>query len=154
MTLLEQLITSFIASAAFVVIFNAQKSSLIQGGIVGMVSWFIYYMMVNRGGYDSVAASLVASFFVAVISQLFSRIYKTPVIVFIVAGIIPLVPGGLAYETMRNFVENDYNTGVALATKTLLISGAIALGLIFSEVINQVIRKSRLSLQMYSKSKR
>lgn len=153
MALFEQLVTSFIASAAFVVIFNAQKSSLIQGGIVGMVSWFIYFIMVNRGGYDSVAASLVASFFVAVISQLFSRIYKTPVLVFIVAGIIPLVPGGLAYETMRNFVENDYNTGVALATKTLLISGAIALGLIFSEVINQVIRKSRLSLRMNSKLK-
>lgn len=154
MTLLEQLITSFIASAAFVVIFNAQKSSLLQGGITGMVSWFVYYMMVNRGGYDSVAASLVASFFVAVISQLFSRIYKTPVIVFIIAGIIPLVPGGLAYETMRNFVENDYNTGVAFATKTLLISGAIALGLVFSEAINQVIRKSRLTLQTHYKSKR
>ncbi len=147
MELLEQLAMSFIASAAFVVIFNAQKSTLFPGGITGMISWFIYFMIVNRAGYDPVAASLVASFFVAIISQLFSRVYKTPVIVFIIAGIIPLVPGGLAYDAMRNFVENDYNTGLALATKTLLISGAIAFGLVFSEVINQMIRKSKLTLK-------
>ncbi|MFS8630117.1 MAG: threonine/serine exporter family protein [Bacillales bacterium] len=147
MELLEQLAVSFLASASFVVIFNAQKSSLLPGGVTGMASWLIYFMMAVEDDYDPVAASAVASFFVAVISQLFSRRYKTPVTVFIIAGIIPLVPGGLAYDAMRNFVENDYYTGVALAAKTLLISGAIAFGLVFSEVINQMIRRGRLSLR-------
>jgi uncharacterized membrane protein YjjB (DUF3815 family) len=42
---------------------------------------------------------------------------------------------------MRNFIENDYNMAIQLATKVLLLAGAIAMGLIFSEVINQVYRK-------------
>ena len=29
-------------------------------------------------------------------------------IIFSVAGIIPLVPGGTAYNAMRNIVEKDY----------------------------------------------
>ena len=76
MELLEQLAVSFLASASFVVIFNAQKSSLLPGGVTGMASWLIYFMMAVEDDYDPVAASAVASFFVAVISQLFSRRYK------------------------------------------------------------------------------
>lgn len=148
----EQLITSFIASAAFGIIFNAQKESIIKCGIVGMSGWFIYFLMTNNG-YDSVPASLVASFVVAIISQMFARVYKTPVIIFNVGGIIPLVPGGLAYDAMRNFVENDYSVALSLAAKASLISGAIALGLIFSEVINQLIRKSKESSRSSVKSR-
>ena len=35
-----------------------------------------------------------------------SRYYKRPMIIFIVAGIIPLVPGGLAYDATKNLVIN------------------------------------------------
>jgi uncharacterized membrane protein YjjB (DUF3815 family) len=45
---------------------------------------------------------------------------------------------------MRNFVENDYNGALQLAAKAFMISGAIAMGLVFSEVINQMIRRSKL----------
>jgi uncharacterized membrane protein YjjB (DUF3815 family) len=149
---IEQLITSFIASAAFGIIFNAQKESLIKCGIVGMSGWFIYFILTDSG-YDAVPASLAASFVVALISHVFARRYKTPIIIFNVAGIIPLVPGGLAYDAMRNFVENDYSVALSLAAKAGLISGAIGLGLIFSEVINQLIRKAKQPPKVYSKSR-
>jgi uncharacterized membrane protein YjjB (DUF3815 family) len=44
---------------------------------------------------------------------------------------------------MRNFVEDDYFQAIALGAKVTLLSGSIAFGLVFSEVINQVIRKIR-----------
>lgn len=46
---------------------------------------------------------------------------------------------------MRNFVQNDYNMAMNLAAKAFMISGSIAIGLVFSEVINQVIRNAKLS---------
>jgi uncharacterized membrane protein YjjB (DUF3815 family) len=58
---------------------------------------------------------------------------------------IPLVPGGMAYDAMRNFVENDYNIAVILGAKATMISGAIAIGLVFSEVVNQSIRNRKLN---------
>jgi len=138
-----QLITSFIASASFGILFNAPKKSLIQCGTTGMVGWAIYYQLIQME-IDSVPASLSASFFVAVISHLFAKRYKTPVIIFIVGGIIPLVPGGTAYDAMRKFVENDYNLAIQLSAKAFLISGAIVIGIVFSEVINQIIRKIKV----------
>ncbi|MDE3837828.1 hypothetical protein C0966_00200 [Bacillus methanolicus] len=143
MVIIAQLVTSFIASVGFGIIFNAPKQSLIKCGLVGMAGWVIYFLM-ETNGFDPVAATLAASFFIAVISQVFAKMYKTPIIIFSVAGIIPLVPGGMAYDAMRNFVENDYNTAITLVAKATMISGSIALGLVFSEVINQIIRKSKL----------
>lgn len=143
MTIVAQLATSFIASTAFGVMFNAPKPSLLKGGLVGMTGWIIYFLM-ERSGVDAIIATVTASFFIAVISQVFAKLYRTPVIIFSVAGIIPLVPGGLAYDAMRNFVENDYNTAINLAAKAFMISGSIAVGLVFSEVINQIIRNATM----------
>lgn len=140
MFMLTHMITSFIASAGFGVLFNAPKKSLLKCGFVGMVGWFVYIWLVNWQ-YDAVISSLIAAFTIAVISQIFAKMYKTPIIIFSVAGIIPLVPGGIAYDAMRNFVENDYNMAIQLAAKAFMISGAIAVGLVISEVINQMIRK-------------
>jgi uncharacterized membrane protein YjjB (DUF3815 family) len=139
--MIEQLLTSFIASAAFGIIFNVPKKLLLNGGLVGMIGWFIYILFVEYD-FDPILATFVATFFVAMISQLFARIYKTPMTIFSVSGIIPLVPGGLAYEAMRHFVINDYNTAIQLAAKAFMISGAIAMGLVFSEVINQIIKRA------------
>ncbi|WP_377892345.1 threonine/serine exporter family protein [Alkalihalobacillus sp. R86527] len=146
MTFVAQLITSFIASTGFGVMFNAPKSSLLKGGLVGMSGWVIYFLM-ERSGIDAVIATVTASFFIAVISQIFAKVYRTPVIIFSVAGIIPLVPGGLAYDAMRHFVQNDYNTAINLAAKAFMISGSIAVGLVFSEVINQIIRNATMIRQ-------
>lgn len=140
MKILEQLITSFIATGAFGIIFNAPKQSLVKCGLVGMFGWLIYVVMVDQRA-DAVLATLSATFLVAVISHILAKAYKTPVIIFSVSGVIPLVPGGLAYDAMRNFVQNDYGHAVSLAAEAFLLSGAIAFGLVFSEVLNQVIRK-------------
>lgn len=140
MKLLAQLITSFIATGAFGIIFNAPKNTLVKCGLIGMGGWVIYYVL-NGYTNNAVLATVAATIFIAVISQRLAKYYKTPVIIFSVAGIIPLVPGGLAYDAMRNFVENDYNTALALAAKVFMLAGTIAFGLVFSEVINQVIRK-------------
>ena len=138
--MIAQLITSFIASAAFGVIFNVPKKSLIQCGTVGMVGWFLYYYLVENE-INSIAATLAAAFLVAVISQYFAKRYKTPITIFNVSGIIPLVPGGLSYDAMKHFVENDFNMAVQLAAKAFMLAGAIAMGLIFAEVMNQLVNK-------------
>ncbi|HJV17047.1 MAG TPA: threonine/serine exporter family protein [Bacillales bacterium] len=140
MTLLAQLITSFIATSAFGIIFNAPKSSLVKCGLIGMGGWAIYFIL-NDVYRNAVSATLAAAIFIGVVSLILARIYKTPVIIFSVAGMIPLVPGGIAYDAMRNFVENDYSLALQLAAKAFMISGSIAFGLVFSEVINQVLRK-------------
>ncbi|MBH0231534.1 threonine/serine exporter family protein [Halobacillus yeomjeoni] len=140
--LIEYAIASFFASAAFGIIYQAPRNTIIKCGLVGMFGWVIYISLVWEE-VDSVPATLIASFVIAMVSQMLARIYKTPMIIFSVPGIIPLVPGSLAYDAMRNFVQNDYSVAISIAAKAFMISGAIAFGLVFSEVLNQIIKKMR-----------
>jgi len=143
--MLSHLITSLVASSTFGIIFNVPKKSLIKCGFVGMIGWMLYIFLFLQG-VDAVYATLAASFLVAVISHIFAKVYKNPVIIYSIVGIIPLVPGGIAYNAMRNFVENEYSTALPLAARAFMISGAIAFGLVLSEVLNQLIirRKKRV----------
>ncbi|MCA0754837.1 threonine/serine exporter family protein [Paenibacillus sp. N4] len=139
MMLLEQLAMSFTASAAFGILFNSPRDRLLQCGITGMAGWLVYvYAM--RLTLDAIPATLLAAIAVTALSQLFSKLYRTPIIVFSVSGIIPLVPGGVAYDAMRNAVQDNYELAVELAVKAFMLSGAIAIGLFFSEVLNRMIR--------------
>jgi uncharacterized membrane protein YjjB (DUF3815 family) len=140
MAILSQAITSFLATAAFGILFNAPKESLLKCGLIGMGGWLIYFLLEDYTN-NPILATLAATIFIAVLSQEMAKIYKMPVIIFSVAGIIPLVPGGLAYDAMRKIVENNYNDAIALAAKVLMLAGSIAFGLVFSEVINQIIKK-------------
>ncbi|MDN4068621.1 threonine/serine exporter family protein [Paenibacillus vini] len=139
MNLVLHFITSFIASAAFGILFNAPKRTLLQCGFSGMLGWAAYILLGYR--LDTIYATVASTIIVGVVSQIFARTYKKPVIIFSVSGIIPLVPGGMAYDAMRNFVEKEYNTAIQLAAQAFLISGSIAIGLVLSEVLNQIIRK-------------
>ena len=138
--IIVQLIASFIASAGFCVLFNAPKKSLIPCGLVGMAGWILFYIL-RDFHVDIVAATTFAAILVSILSQICSRMLKRPIIIFIVSGIIPLVPGGVAYNAMRNFVENDYNTAIQLSAQVMLMAGGIAIGLMFSQVINQIMIK-------------
>lgn len=142
--MIDQILTSFVASAAFGIIFNAPRHSIIKSGFVGMFGWCVYSLLVADADTDSIVATLVAAFAIAIVSQVFAKLYKTPIIIFNVAGIIPLVPGTLAYNSMRNIVENNYALAAQFGAKALMISGAIAMGLVLSEIFNQMIRRVRL----------
>lgn len=142
--MIVHVISSFFATAAFAILFNAPKKSLFKCGFVGMVGWIAYVWLVEFQ-YDPVIASFISAFFIALISQFFAKKYKTPVIIFSISGIIPLVPGGIAYDAMRHFVENDYNAAIQLAAKAFMISGAIAVGLVISEVLTQLLSKVKSS---------
>lgn len=140
--MLVQLVASFFATASFGVIFSVPKRLLLSCGLVGMAGW-ISYLSASHYGIASVPATLIASFLLASLSLLLARLHRAPVTVFSAPGIIPLVPGGLAYDAMRYFIENDYNTALQYSTKTLMISGAIAMGLVLAEVLFQLLRRPK-----------
>lgn len=144
--MIEQFITAFIASAAFGILFNVPSRTLLQCGIVGAIGWLFYFLLV-LSQFEQVFATFIASVIVALISHIFAKLYKTPMIIYSVAGIIPLVPGGLAYNAMRHIVLHDYIKALEFASVAFMISGAIAMGLVFSEVLNQVFMKKNRTNQ-------
>lgn len=142
-------IISFIATVLFSIIFNAPKKLLLACGFVGAVAWTIYQMTVSMD-LGKVGASFLGSLILGLMSHTMSRRYKQPVIIFIVPGIIPLVPGGAAYEATRFLVSNDYTNAVNTFLEVTLISGAIAFGILVSEIVYYIYSRIK---QSYGKIK-
>ncbi len=144
MAIVEQFVMSFIASSGFGILFGAPKKALIQCGFVGMSGWMLYKIL-TPDVMDVVPATIFATMLVSVLSYSCAKIFKLPIIIFNISGIIPLVPGGLAYNAMRHFVENDYATALELSAEVALLAGGIAIGLMFSEVVRQIVLKIALA---------
>lgn len=140
MHVLAQMITSFFAASAFALLFNAPRRSLIQCGIVGMVGWMVHIGLIAIA-FQPVPATVIAAIVVGLFSRVSAKMLKKPILIFYVGGIIPLVPGGVAYNSLRSFVETDYYGGVVLAAEVMILSGGIAIGLMFAEVMNQFWEK-------------
>ncbi|WP_066026240.1 threonine/serine exporter family protein [Enterococcus mundtii] len=134
---------SFLATAAFAIITNVPRRALIWCGLSGACGWMIYWLCLEVGG-SAAFGSLLGSLGVAFASDVFSKQLKMPVTIFNIPGMVPLVPGGLAYQAVRNLVIGDYPAAAYSTVQVIMIAGAIALGLVISEIFNHNIRNFKL----------
>lgn len=141
--LIIQFSFSFLATAAFAIITNVPRRSLVWCGFSGAFGWMIYWICVKFGGSPAFG-SLLGSLGVAFISDIFSKRLKMPVTIFNIPGMVPLVPGGLAYQAVRNLVIGSYQDAASYAVQVIMIAGAIALGLVLSEGFNHNIRNFKV----------
>lgn len=152
-----QMVISFLATMCFGVIFNAPIKILPWCGMAGSIGWITHFMLTQHE-IDTVQASFLAAFFVSVVAHFFARKFKMPMIIFSVSGIISLVPGGTAYNAMLSIIELNYMQGLEFAMRAFMISGAVAMGLVFAEVIVQLVlrsmRKGRTSIESFIKIKK
>lgn len=117
------------AAAGFAIIFNAPKKELIHCGVTGAMGWVIYFLSMTFTESATVSTFLGA-LSLAACSRLFSYTRKAPSTLFLIPGIIPLVPGTNMYNTMKAVLENNLYTSYMEAIKALKLAGAIALGII------------------------
>lgn len=135
-----QIVLSLISAIGFGIIFNVPRKALIHCGIIGMGGWMFYFLMTERG-VDITTSAFCGAFIVGVLGHGLAKYFKIPIIVYIVPGIIPLVPGGTAYDAMRHMVSNDFSNAIPLTTKVFIIASSIALGLVFAEVFVLLLQR-------------
>src|SRR5699024_8761098 len=61
------------------------------------------------------------------------RVYKEPSTIFLIPGIIPFVPGGLAYDATSSIILSDYTGAVNIIMEVIISAGSIAAGILFAE---------------------
>lgn len=125
-----QIFIAFVATIAFSVLFNVPKEQYIFCGITGALGW-LCYLIVNDIYPSPVISSFIATFVLTFISRIFAVYRKSPVTIFLISGIFPLVPGAGIYNTAYHMIMSDnmlaFNTGI----QTVKISVAISLGILF-----------------------
>lgn len=132
-------IYAFICTIGFAILFNIPKKNIVQSGIGGALGWVVYINA--QTVLDSVVFSaFVGAFVVGIVGEIFARIYKEPGTIFIIPGIIPLVPGYGLYYAMLKSVENDYAAAMQSGLETFLVAIAIASAIISTTSIGRIIK--------------
>ena len=113
---LQAFVFAFFATVAFGVLFQGPKRILWRSGLIGAMGWVVFSGLEGLFAVHSFSANFLASVVIALISEIFARIWKEPVTVFEIPAIIPLVPGFGMYRGM-NYILQDY---VAYGNEVLL----------------------------------
>lgn len=127
------MISSFIfavmATLGFCIIFQVPLKHIPAAAIVGGVGWVINLLCIDHG-ISSVVACFFAACAVGLFSDICSRFFKDAATIFIIPGILPLVPGSGMYNTMIALVQNDLTRAASVGSQTIFLAGAIALALL------------------------
>lgn len=134
---------AFLATVAFAVLFQAPRKSLAVSGVIGAVGWVVFVYVRKDLEYSSFYANLFATISLSLLSELAARVFKQPVTVFVIPGIIPIVPGLGMYNGMAQIIENHYDQGVNSLLTAGLDASAIALGMMFMTSIFRVLKLSK-----------
>lgn len=135
-------ISAFTASFGFGIIFNIKGKNLFFASLCGALGWFVYKLFLRLGATDT-TSMFFASVALSAYSEIFARILKTPVTTFIIAALIPLVPGGGMYYTMYEAITGNIITSLEIGITTLVSAGVLAIGIILVSTITRTIVKSK-----------
>ena len=128
-TTILAIVESFLATLAYAVLFNVPKQYYTTCGITGLSGWIVYLAMCQ---VTTVAlASFVGTLAVVLISRIFTVRKKCPITIFLVSGIIPLVPGAGIYYTAYYLVTGQMSLAAVKGLEAVKIAFAIVLGIIF-----------------------
>ncbi|WP_288221142.1 threonine/serine exporter family protein [uncultured Clostridium sp.] len=137
-----EVIAAFISSFAFGIVFNIKGKNLFFAALCGALGWFVYKLSLKLGITDTTSLFL-ASLALSIYSEIFARILKTPVTSFVIAALIPLVPGGGMYYTMVEAITGDVMKSLEIGIKTIASAGSLALGIILVSTITKTVIKNK-----------
>ena len=119
-----QVVSAFFGVIAVAITVQVPKKNLVLAGLTGACGWFVELLLEN-----TILSAFLAALVVAVLAQIFARISKTPVTVYLITGIFPLVPGVGMYRTVYYLLQSNHELTSYYLSYTLQIAGMIALAI-------------------------
>ncbi|MDR1774444.1 MAG: threonine/serine exporter family protein [Clostridioides sp.] len=151
MPIYQNFIFAALATIGFSIFFNTPSKLLPSLGVIGGIGWLVYVFIVKYTSNSSFAG-FVAGFTVSALSEVSARKMKQPAIVFVIAGILPLVPGVGLYNTVLYMIQKNYSLANSTGVDALLISSGISLGVLLATSIVKAL--NRISAEKKSVEKK
>jgi uncharacterized membrane protein YjjP (DUF1212 family) len=140
-----QLPAAFIGTMGFAVLFGTPRRYYLTCGLTGMVGWAVYIMLNSQ--FSLAGAAFFGALAVALTSTLLAVWRKCPTTVFLICGIIPLVPGGGIFWTAYHLVANHLRLAATTGFTAIKVTIAIAGGIIIAAAIFNLIGRKEERLK-------
>ncbi len=142
MTLFSHAVGAFGAVVTLGLIFCVPRRFLVRAGLVGAAGWCVYQALLAAGAHE-MSAMFVSAMLAAVISHLFARRFKAPVTIFLVPGILPLVPGVGMYRIVYSVFQEDNAAASHYFLYTLQIAAMIAIAIFITDTFFKILWRTK-----------
>ena len=132
--LMIQSVGAFLAIFGFSLLVDMPRKYLVYAGITGGAGWLAYLVSMQ------VAAAFFSSLAAALLSQVFARVLKAPVTIFLVAGILPTVPGASIYRSVYFLIQGQTKWYNFYLIQTIQIAGAMAVAIFIVDSLFRLLR--------------
>lgn len=139
MEVLIHCLFSYLSTITFGIVTNVPRKLLNACGITGAVGWMIYWSTKNLEA-GAIFANFLGAIGIGLLSIYFSRKKKMPMTIFNIPSLVPLVPGGPAYQAVRSIVLGDYVLGFHSIIKVIMTAGAIAAGFMVTGIVERLLK--------------
>ncbi|MGG5340674.1 threonine/serine exporter family protein [Enterococcus sp. AZ192] len=130
---------SYLSTITFGIVTNVPRKLLNACGITGTVGWMIFWSTKNLEA-GAIFANFLGAIGIGLMSIFFSRRKKMPMTIFNIPSLVPLVPGGPAYQAVRSIVLGDYVNGIHFIIKVIMTAGAIAAGFMVTGIVERLLK--------------
>lgn len=127
--LLLQSAASAIGTVGFSLLFGVPARYYPYCALIGGTGWFVY--LISLPAVSSAIAAFIATVVVILMSRWFAVRKRCPVTIFLISGIIPLVPGAGIYWAAYYTVSGHLSMASAKGFEAFKIVVAIVLGIVF-----------------------
>ena len=135
-----QVLAAGVAAAAFAAANYAPRRTIPAAGLAGALGW-LALVGTERLGLSPASGSAAAAMLVGFGSYALAHRQKAPPLVYLAAGIIPLLPGLTIYRGMLRLAEGDTMGGLVTLGNAVAIGLALAAGAILGEFLAQPARR-------------
>lgn len=130
---------ALLSSLSFGILFNIRGKNLFIASIGAGIAWFFLLLFEHNFGFSTTFSLFIASIIIGVYSEIMARLLKSPVTIFAVCAIIPLVPGNGMYYTMYQSVNGNAAKALSTGIQTFASAGAIAAGILLISSATKLI---------------
>lgn len=128
--LLSNIGCSFAGTLAYAIMFNVPRKYYLSCGLTGAAGWMIYKVIADYMMISAVTATFWGTLIIVLISRILTVRMKCPITVFLVPGIIPLVPGAGIYFTAYYLITDQLALALEQGMHSVKIAFAIVLGIV------------------------
>lgn len=146
------ILTAMLGTLGFAVVFRSKKEHLLAIAVGGALSWAAYLASALIFTSEP-TCYYIASATVGIYAEIFARILRTPTTNIFAVAVLPLIPGGSLYYTMRYAVIGEWESFLSSGSVTLGIAVAIALGILTVSTLVTVVTSSKMYHKLSEKAR-
>lgn len=147
MSALYGILTGFIGSLGFGILFNVRGKRLLAASLGGFFAWGIF-LALGLWIPDEAVRYFIVSVAVSAYCEVMARVMRTPTTTFLMTALVPLIPGGGLYYTMTNAFSGNLEGFVGRGMTTLSLAVALALGVVVTTVATNVFIKFKINKEI------